>query len=141
MGFYVHIQVSFACDHNDAVAALAAKHLERNDGLGFDAKSFLEDLASRSGPNNGPKGGVSLWGWIGNYTIPDEFVSSLSEFWLDLLRGVDGGPSGFERVIVLSELEQSEQAVAHEIWIEDESGGSVALRSQRHKLPFSWMQF
>lgn len=139
MGLYVHLHVCFACDENEGVAQLAKKHLEHlADKSGPEARWFLESLAARTGYNKGPKGGLSLWGVVGNYTRPKEFAEELTAFWLELLSGrIDGGPHDFERVIVMSETEQREAADAIEIWQED---GQLKI-VEHEQLPFSWHQY
>lgn len=139
MGYYVHLHVAFACDENEGVAKLAQHHL---DLLGPDAPIevhwFLGDLANRSGKNRGPKGGLSLWGIVGNYTNGEEFCEVLRSFWNDLLREVPGGPFDFEHVLVFEEREQSGCATAFEI-IYDEDRDIIEIK--RHEnLPFSWHQ-
>ena len=91
MGHYVHLNVCFACDTNDAVAELAKQHMPPEDG-NREARWFLQALAERTGANPGPKGGLSTWGIVGNYTDEDEFVETLRPFWKALLSDVDGGP-------------------------------------------------
>lgn len=142
MGYYVHVHVSFACDDNEPVAALAKRHAEnyKTEGAGDAeraARWFLDDLSERTGTNMGPKGGVSLWGIIGNYTSVDEFCELLRPFWIELLTTPQCGPLDFEHIIVFEEREQSEQAVAYEIYLERES---QALTIKRHALPFCWNQ-
>ena len=140
MGHYVHIHVCFACDNNDPVAKLAAQYLPSiasdDDGC-REARWFLEELSRRTGSNPGPKGGLSLWGIIGNYTRTSDFVQVLRPFWTDLLRGVKGGPLPFEHIVVFTEPEQSEQAQAYEIVYDEESG---LLDVKHHRLPLSWHQ-
>jgi hypothetical protein len=144
MGYYVHIHVSFACDWNDGVAALAARHAEAFQNVPLDdgtryAKWFLDDLAQRTGENKGPKGGLSLWGMVGNYTRADEFCECLKPFWRDLLSGeMDSGPGGHAHVIVFAEREQTERAEAYEIWRADDGEGEIVIK--HHVLPFAWMQ-
>lgn len=144
MGYYVHIHVAFSCCNNDGVAALARrcaepfKNVPLDDGTRY-AKWFLDDLAERQGENPGPKGGLSQWGMVGNYTRPDEFCDALRPFWAELLSGgIDGGPCGHSRVIVFAEPEQKERAEAYEIWRDDDGEG--ALQIKHHVLPFAWMQ-
>ena len=71
MGVYTHLHVCFACDTNDGVAALARTHLARlnerplgewedYDTRDQEAQWFLEALSDRTGPNPGPKGGLSI---------------------------------------------------------------------------------
>lgn len=143
MGWYVHLSVIFAADSNEGVAALAAKHLPGISGNGDgcrEARWFLESLSERTGRNYGPKGGLSTWGIVGNYTRGEVFVDSLKPFFSELLSGeVDGGPCSHERVIVFCEQEQSERAMAYEIFRADEMD-SESLTVREHKCPFAWMQ-
>ena len=145
MGWYVHLHVCFACDTNEGVAAAAKKHLPSivDDGDGERAaRWFLEALAERTGNNPGPKGGLSLWGIVGNYTQADRFCECLRPFWEELLSGVDGGPCDHERVLVFEEPEQSEAANAYEIGWDDPHSKSRQLKITHHsRLPFSWRQF
>lgn len=138
MGSYVHIHVCFACDTNDAVAALAAKHLPFV-GECMEAQWFLEDLSKRTGENLGSKGGLSLWGMVGKYTNGEEFVEVLKPFWKELLQKVDGGPNSFEHILVFIEREQSEQATAFEIFLKDLDSPELLL-VKKHDCPFTWMQ-
>ena len=138
MGYYVHLSVVFACNKNEGVAEVAKKHLPAIGENNVEAQWFLEDLSKRTGPNLGPKGGLSLWGTVGNYTNADEFVNVLKPFWIALLTaGYQGGPSRFEHVIVFTEPEQSERAIAFEIFLAELE---VSLIIKKHKLPFAWMQ-
>lgn len=148
MAYDVHIHLAFSCSRNEGVAELAKRHAagmnpDAPDGI-REAKWFLDDLAERTGRNLGPKGGLCLWGMTGNYTRVGDFCEVLRPFWLELLTtGIDGGPLDFERVIVFEEQEQSEQAIAYEIGLEDDEDGMsrAALFIRRHELPFAWMQF
>jgi hypothetical protein len=139
MGFYVHLHVCFACDRNDGVAALARKHLHRvvsaEDYWNKEVVWFLTDLSERTGPNPGPKGGLSMWGMVGNYSSGETFCEALRPFWQELLAGVDGGPNQFEHILVFEETEQRERAIAFEI-----SAESGVVTIQRHECPFAWMQ-
>jgi hypothetical protein len=162
MGYYVHLSVVFACDKNEGVAALAAKHLAAlpDEDANFkengtakyledlrEARWFLEDLSVRSGGNRGPKGGLSLWGIVGNYTTGVGFVDTLKPFWSELLNEVPGGPLRHERIIVFVEPEQTDAAQAFEIGLEDlsesDSGqyeyGPLVV-THHEGLPFSWGQ-
>lgn len=143
MGLYVHLSVVFATDRNESVAALAAKHratiTDTRDGA-REAGWFLDDLAARTGRNMGPKGGLSLWGTVGNYTDGHAFVEVLKPFFAELLSsGIDGGPCSHEHILVFVEQEQSEQATAFEILLADEEAAE-SLTVREHKCPFSWMQ-
>lgn len=161
MGYYVHLNVTFACDSNDGVAKVAKKYLidsgydlpddyshwpeydyKKEYLISKEASWFLCDLAKRIGNNPGPKGGLSTWGIVGNYTDVDDFVDSLKEFWFTLLtEDIPGGPHNFEHIIVLYEMEQSEQACAYEIYMDDRKNNIENLIIKHHKLPFAWMQF
>ena len=152
MGYYVHLSVVFSCDQNDGVAALAKKHLtvlppaDHEDHCD-EAQWFLEDLAGRTGENRGPKGGLSTWGMVGNYTHAEEFVKVLAPFWLELLQadGESGGPLCHEHILVFYEPEQSEAANAIEIVLESEDEmerGKGRLVIYHHQgLPFCWGQY
>jgi hypothetical protein len=145
MAWDVHIHVCFACDDNEPVAELARKHLAllpQGEDAELAAQWFLESLASRTGQNFGPKGGLSLWGMIGNYTDAECFCEMLRPFWCELLSEVRGGPCNHERIIVFEEPEQREAATAYEIGWDDPHSTSRELFIRTHeKLPFSWQQF
>lgn len=138
MGHYVHLNVCFACDTNDAVAELAKKHMPPEDG-NREARWFLQSLAERTGTNPGPKGGLSTWGIVGNHTDEDEFVETLRPFWKALLSEVDGGPCSFEHILVFVEHEQTERATAIEIFLGDDDNPET-LTIKKHECPFAWMQ-
>ena len=142
MGFYVHIHVCFACDDNSGVAELAAKHAatfptyEQGNAIRY-VRWFLDDLAKRTGGNDGPKGGLSMWGMVGNYVRVEEFCERLRPFWAELLAGVKGGPCDCEHVLVFEEREQTERAIAYEIALNEDT---EELSIKRHECPFAWMQ-
>ena len=143
MAWDVHIHVCFSCVDNDPVAALAQKHLDLlpvgNLDLGDsnrEAHWFLESLSTRTGENHGTKGGLSLWGMIGNYVDGDDFVEVLKPFWSDLLSGKHG-PLDFEHVVVFTEQEQDGYAVSYEI--RNDQGNIVVSKCDR--LPFCWNQY
>jgi hypothetical protein len=143
LGLYVHLSVIFPCDRNEGVARLAEKHAALvPEGAPDERFHFLRDLCGREGENFGPKGGVSTWGIIGNYTSADAFVQSLSAFWEDLL-GQDGddwhGPLPQNRVVVFYEVEQSERAKCYEIGWDDPFSSERKMCYWHHEdLPFSW---
>jgi hypothetical protein len=143
MGYYVHIHVAFACDENEPVAALAAKHrpsiAEGDDGARA-AQWFLDDLAKRTGKNHGTKGGLSLWGMIGNYTVVESFVSVLRPFWREMLTSEAGGICNFEHILVFGEREQTEKTTAYEIFLADEEDPNSDLIVKEHECPFTFMQ-
>lgn len=149
MGWYVHLHACFPCDRNEPVAWLAAQHLIRRrrirgrDGL-REARWFLESLSRRRGRNPGPKGGLSLWGIVGNCTRGKSFVYALYRFWVDLLTarlpgewGL-GGPNRHDRILVFEEPEQSGRAIAWEIGLDENRQDRLVIR--RHACPFSWRQ-
>ena len=145
MAHDVHLSVVFSCSRNDGVAEMARKFLPTiNADERQEAAWFLEDLSKRSGHNRGPKGGLSTWGIVGNYVRADEFVDALKPFFTELLTAsLDGGPLDFEHVLVFFEHEQSEQAQAYELYLEESPdphrpGGLVV---KHHMLPFTWMQY
>jgi len=137
MGYYVHIHTVFACDNNDSVATLAKKHLDSVQTCDIDeAKWFLEDLSKRTGNNFGIKGGLSLWGMVGNYTNGQGFAIVLKPFWLDLLTlGIDdgdwGGPLYFEHILIFVEPEQSNRMTAYEIYL-SENAQDRAIGEDKH---------
>lgn len=146
MGFYVHVHVSFACDENEPVAWLAKKHAPNYQAEGASdaaraARWFLDDLAERAGHNPGPKGGLSLWGMVGNYTRVEEFCEILRPFWTELLQTRDCGPDVFKHIVVFEEPEQSERAIAYEIFLPDGGHTGEPLMIRRHELPFCWNQY
>lgn len=134
MGHYVHLHVCFPCDSNDGVAELAKRHLLLDVITNPEALQFLNELSKRRGANPGPKGGLSIWGIVGNWTDEEAFLEQLQPFWLELLSSeIDGGPCSFEHVLVFVEHEQSEQATAFEIFLDD------GLAVKKHPCPFAWM--
>ena len=138
MGHYVHLSVVFACDENDGVAEIAKRYLD-TIGENREAQWFLEDLSNRTGRNPGPKGGLSTWGIVGNYTDEDEFIETLRPFWKALLSDVDAGPFSFEHILVFVEHEGCERATAIEIFLADEDNPET-LTIKKHECPFAWMQ-
>lgn len=108
MGLYTVLQVSFRASRNEPVAALAREHLARLSG-GPDGRVvraikevqwFLQDLANRTGPNPGSKGGLCLWGIIGNSTMAEWFVDELKPFWFDLLACEDDNTDSDDHILV-----------------------------------------
>lgn len=147
MGFYVHLSVIFSASYNDGIAELARKHLPLlvfEDGENREAEWFLRDLSGRTGENMGPKGGLCLWGTVGNYTRPDKFVDKLRPFWKELLSGVTGGPLSFHHILVFGEPEQTERTTAYEIFLPENEDGfgdhESDLIVKVHECPFAFMQ-
>lgn len=156
MALDVHLHVCFPCDNNDHVAALAARHHAAlpivTDHLAPPyAREFLEDLMERRGPNPGPKGGLSLWGWVTNHGDGQRFVDALAAFWIDLLSGsiADedyGGPADYERICVFAEREQRGFTTVWQIGLFDDLDDVDYSRPRRLEvkvfpdMPFSWAQ-
>ena len=144
MGYYVHLHVAFACDENEPVARLAKKYLaqlapkKNSDSLGA-ARRFLRALSRRTSANPGEKGGISIWGEIGNYTRGDQFCQILRPFWNDLLttHPQTGGPLDFEHILVFCEPENHERTTAYEIFL-DHRTRKLAIKT--HLCPFAFMQ-
>ena len=143
MGWYVHLHVCFAAGRNDGVARLAEKHVETLPADAHEARWFLTDLSKRTGENPGPKGGLSLWGIVGNHTKAEEFAEILRPFWGELLSGqIEDGPCDHHHVLIFFEEEQSEAANAIEIGWDDETSEARQLVVKTHqKLPFAWRQY
>lgn len=147
MGWYVHIHVCFACDRNEPVAELAKRHrlaLAGEDGDDGDRAAvwFLEDLARRTGGNHGPKGGLSMWGMVGNYTNGESFCEALKPFFEEMLRHGIGGICQHEHILVFEEQEQSDSAIAYEIMLDGDYASDVrkVVIKTHTGLPFAWMQ-
>lgn len=136
MAYDVHLSIIMRCDKNDEIAELAKKHVE-TFAEWCEAKMYLEDISTRKGHNPGRKGGLSMWGIVGNYTCVDKFIEDLKPFFIEVYQN-QVGPLDFEHIIIFSEPEQSEQATAHEISYDEES---KKLNIKEHGLPFSWMQY
>ena len=140
MAHDVHLHVSFSCDRNDGVAELARKHLPSVEECP-EATYFLKALSERTGGNPGQKGGLSLWGIVGNYTDEDQFATILAPFWSELLSSdIDGGPLNFERIIVFAEHEQTNRATAQEIYLAKRDD-PTSLAITKHTCPFTWNQY
>jgi hypothetical protein len=147
MSYNVHLHVCFPCDSNEGVAALARTHLAALDpaplrGGRHYAHYYLQHLAERTGFNHGPKGGLSLWGMVGNGGgMAGEFVEGLQPFWTDLLSmdGDEGGPDSFEHVLVFHQGEDEDAANAYEVcWDNHDLPDRQLLIKHHQRLPFSW---
>lgn len=150
MGYYVRICIVFACENYGPLSELAKKHLPDLEAKVADEESdscrealwFLKDMAGRKGELPGPKGGLCTWGMVGNYTQPLQFVEDLKPFFVDMLSSESSGLiTHHQRIIVLYENEQSEQAHCYEIYRNDGGyGPRCELEVKHHDLPFCWMQ-
>lgn len=154
MSFDVELLVAFHCSWYDGVAALARRHLPSiRSSAGSqcipEAIALLDDLAGRAGSTDqGPKNGLAVWTYGGNYTRPDAFGEVLRPFWDDLLRyPVDGGPLRFNHILILYQLQDAWRCEALEILLDlpedafaQERDWSVfPLLIRRHEdLPFRW---
>jgi hypothetical protein len=143
MGSWVHFHVCFHCHRYNKAAVLANKYLPTvpDEYIYKEAKEFLIELSSRSGDAPGHKSGLYVWGFIGNYTLADEFVDILIPFWTELLTDDESedGPSSEQRVLVFWQMEDWEHAHAFEIGWEDPWAECKKLAIKHHEnLPFSW---
>ena len=138
MGHYVHINVCFACNRNEGVAALAKEHIPPESGH-REARWFLQSVAERTGHNPGPKGGLLTWGMVGNHTDEDEFIKATIPFWKALLSEVDGGPLSFDHILVFVEHEDAKCATAIDIFLSDPNNPET-LTVKKHECPFGWGQ-
>ena len=140
MSHDVHLHVCIPACGNDGVAQAAVAFLQAHDLSDCpEAVWFLKDLSARTGDNRGPRGGVILWGTVGNYTDEYIFTGCLFSFWEELLSGVADGPLPHKHILVFSEHETMERAIAQEIfWDEDEPS---MLNMVTHDCPFSFGQF
>ncbi len=107
-----------------------------------DAENFLKDLSERTGINKGYKGGLSLWGYVGNHSVGERFVDVLRPFWYAVFKAKDEDGDeaillSHEHILVFVEEEQSEQAQAYEIMLDD----ADTLVIKHHQCPFSWGQY
>ena len=147
MAHDVHLHVAFECDNNDHVAELAKKHrvllMLNEENPSIEALWFLDALSARKDCNEGPKGGLSLWGIVGNYTNPMQFAEALRPFWIELLSASRESPLSFHHVVIMYEQEQSEHAGAVEVfWNEDPPREEGELIIKDHPgLPFCFNQF
>ncbi len=142
MGYYVHLHVAFNCDRNEAVAEVAREHLQWSEGLTRESQWYLQELSQREGKNFGPKGGLLLWGLVGNATDVEQFVEELRPFWADILgERRPGLPLSHHRVVVLYEEEQTEAANAYQIGWDDPYRVDRKLEIRHFgPLPFAWNQ-
>lgn len=145
MAWNVHLHVCFACDDNESLAELAKKHLEmiksiEEENIIDECREigwFLDDLSTKEIINGGPKGGLCVWGLVGNHTNTKNFVELLRPFWKELFE-IEHGPFDFEHITVFYEQEGSEQAKCFEISLNELS---KELDIKHHELPFCWGQF
>ena len=115
MGYYVHLHVVIDCGESPQLAALARTHEQRLSDwaslehyLDPDAWRLLTDLGQREAPlSPGPKGDLTLWGYVGNYTNVERFVTQLTPFFRDLFSMSRDRPA---YVSVFAQEEQTETA-------------------------------
>lgn len=148
IGLYTLLQVSFRAARNEPVAALAREHLARlSGGPGGqvvraikEVQWFLQDLAMRTGPNPGPKGGLCLWGIIGNSTMAEWFVDELRPFWFDLLASDDDNTDSDDHILVFCQKDiNGPPPSVFQIGL-TEAGDALEI-SRFDDLPFSWNRF
>lgn len=155
MGYYVHLSVTYSgdCD-GDALERLKPlvekhkKYIEKEwDDVSQDGKHtyewsreaywFLEAVLDKKNYNCGPKGMLFTWGIVGNYTSAENFKDCLSPFFEEMLKE-EISVSDFDHILVFWEQEQSEQAKAFEIFLNEDS---KKLEVKKHELPFCWNQY
>lgn len=147
MGHYVHLHVAFNCGSSEEqLAKAAAQHLASlpvNDAgypANLEAGWYLKFLSGGQGIYPGPKGTLSIWGVVGNYTLGDEFVEALRPFFREVLKEVI---APHRHICVFYEPEQSERCTVFEIFLEElpegERFGDLVVK--RHEdMPFAFMQ-
>jgi hypothetical protein len=146
MDFDVHLHVCFPCDDNTPLAGLSKRHLDsaKHRSACSEAICFLEDLSNRTGKNKGPKGGLCLWGIVGNHSDVPQFIFDLMPFWIDLLMsGADGLPHPSEHIVIIWENEQSKKSQAVELFQDEEWLNTKAIAKlsiKYHELPFCFNQ-
>jgi hypothetical protein len=152
MSVCVHLHVCIPCSNHAEIAKIAGEHFARqaskdedpNWAVREETRWFLKTISAGSGFNAGPKGGLLLWGTVGNHTNPAEFVNHLKPFWEEILsdHGEDyRGPMESERILVFYEREQTEAASAYEIfWSDPDSVDRQLVIRHHERLPFTWMQ-
>jgi hypothetical protein len=120
---------------------------------------YLADLSGRTGENPGSNGGLSTWGVIADTIDGEWFVECLRSFWAELLAlNLPGGPSHFDKIIVVYEQELAGAAESLEIGYDDEAREHINslfmdaniredpdfvnklpfLKIVHYLLPFSW---
>ena len=150
MSHSVHIQISFVCNDNTPIAALAEKHIglvEKRVKAALphlvcpEPVLFLKALSQRTGGSEGGKGrgGISFWGWIGRYVDEEEVVDYLSPFFKDMLTGEVGGILSFEHILLFSEHEGNECCSCYEIMLSKNPEDDLVCNVHEN-LPFSWNQ-
>lgn len=146
----VHIHVCMPGSNENLLPGIAAQYLP-TVSENRDAAAFLTSLVEGIGTFHGFKGSLTMWGYVGNYVHAEDFVNVLRPFWHAVYQAKDAdGEYGavllsFERILVFYEHEQSLQAHAYEISLEQE--GDFADRSdaplviKHFDCPFSWGQY
>jgi len=152
MGFYVHLSVTFNANSEDIgklkpIVAKYRKYIKKEwDDVSTDGKHecewsseaywFLDALLDKKNYNCGPKGELFTWGIVGNCTSAENFVDSLEGLFEQMLKG-EVSIMDFEHILVFWESEQSEQANAYELFLDDDTKKIV---KKEHELPFCWNQ-
>ena len=149
MGFYVHFHICFNADHSPEMVEAAKKQLKEfwvEEAEEYDCeretRRLLEAIQDPKNYNTGPKGSLFTWGIVGNYTRAGDVIDDLELFFFELLSNRELDPYSAEHIIVFEEKEQSEKAIAYEIYLKSPfyDIGNNELIVKRHELPFCWNQ-
>jgi hypothetical protein len=138
MGYYVKLSVVFECHDHEALHPIVNACLTEVRTSGCkEAEWYLTQLLERKGLAPGPKGGMSTWGMVGNYTSGEHFVQALAPFWFLVLAAQEGGMGQYTKIMVFVQGEDESKATAYEIFREDpEDDHSMTVK--KHACPFSW---
>lgn len=143
MGFYVHLSVCYSSELEDDIKPELEKLVNKykKEDAPKEAIWILEAILDPKNYNCGPKGFLFTWGVVGNYTSGQEVVDYLKPFFEEQLRN-NLGTLDFDHILIFEEREQSQQAIAYEIFLEDSNSDEKGpLIVKRHELPFCWNQF
>lgn len=149
MGFYVHFHICFNADYSRDMAQAAQDILDmlwdkegEEHACEREAVWLLKAIQDLKNYNTGPKGSLFTWGIVGNYTRADDVIDDLKEFFLELLTNRKLDPYVSEHIIAFEEKEQSEKAIAYEIYLKfpsyEAKGNELIVK--RHEMPFCWFQ-
>lgn len=135
-----YLLISFSCPDNDHVAEIAQRLLPTlipHAALAPEAIWYLEDLAQRSGPNLGSKGGMSVWGIVTTKLYPAAFVEVITPFCAEVLDQID-------HMLIMYQRQAENASYVYEIrWqlctLIGEALDPPVLVTQHHgPYPFTW---
>jgi hypothetical protein len=145
----------FNARSNDEVAQIAKSHLNlwlkthpTKTGLEPEAvEPFLRSLSTRTGYNEGSRGGMSVWSFVCNGDCGEEFVNCLKPFWQELLMAdhhsprTTGLPHISDNVVVLVQGPDDNTANSYEISMYISGAGDEPLEEpniRKFVCPFSF---